>query len=642
MLDERDFATAAKSVPRGVRDDIAFAHQRVRDFAQRQRDSLAEFEVELMSGLVAGQKLIPANTAGCYVPGGRYAHAASAIMSVCTAKVAGVPHIVATSPAHQDASMNPAILYTMQLCGANTVLALGGVQAIAAMAYGLYSNAPADIIVGPGNRFVAEAKRTLFGSIGIDVVAGPTESAVIADENADADIVAADLAGQAEHGPDSPVWLFTTSRALGEKVIEVMPRVIAALPEPARSAATAAWRDYGEVVYAPTREEICEISDRYAPEHLQVGLVVQPQHLRHPGDPVRDRGAPCPGVARIQHRQRQVRAPGFAARAADALCLDRVAGLAQAGGVDQGQLHAIDADGLAQQVAGGARMLGDDGTLASSQRIEQRTLAGVRRADQHHVQAIAQFLAARGLALQLRKLRDRGIQPRAQVGATKGLQRLVGEVDRRFHVHPDRQQRLHQRRNPAREHAVQRTPGRAGRLHVAGGDQVGDGLGLGQVELAVEERAFAELARAGLAGTQRDAARHQLAQHDRAAVRLQFGHVLAGEAGGTGEIQRDPVIQQGAVGIAETCVMRDARRQGPGADGFGDQPRLRPGQPHDTDPARPGRAGDGNDGLGVRIHRRNIATHKVACGGSVRRTTRAAAHSTKASRGGPDASERAG
>ena len=270
VLDERDFATAAKSVPRGVRDDIAFAHQRVRDFAQRQRDSLAEFEVELMSGLVAGQKLIPANTAGCYVPGGRYAHAASAIMSVCTAKVAGVPHIVATSPAHQDASMNPAILYTMQLCGANTVLALGGVQAIAAMAYGLYSNAPADIIVGPGNRFVAEAKRTLFGSIGIDVVAGPTESAVIADENADADIVAADLAGQAEHGPDSPVWLFTTSRALGEKVIEVMPRVIAALPEPARSAATAAWRDYGEVVYAPTREEICEISDRYAPEHLQV------------------------------------------------------------------------------------------------------------------------------------------------------------------------------------------------------------------------------------------------------------------------------------------------------------------------------------------------------------------------------------
>ncbi|WP_404301988.1 histidinol dehydrogenase [Alicycliphilus denitrificans] len=270
VLDEADIAAAVKAVPLMVREDIAFAHQRVRDFAQRQRDSLAEFEVELMSGLVAGQKLIPVNTAGCYVPGGRYAHAASAIMSVCTARVAGVPNIVATSPAHKEAGVNPAILYAMQLCGAHTVLALGGVQAIAALAYGLYAKAPADIIVGPGNRFVAEAKRTLFGSIGIDVVAGPTESAIIADESADAEIVAADLAGQAEHGPDSPVWLYTTSRALGEQVIAIMPRVIAALPEPARSSATAAWRDYGEVVFAPTREEICEISDRYAPEHLQV------------------------------------------------------------------------------------------------------------------------------------------------------------------------------------------------------------------------------------------------------------------------------------------------------------------------------------------------------------------------------------
>ncbi len=270
VLDESDLAAAAKAVPASVRDDLAFAHQRVRDFAQRQRDSLAEFEVELMSGLVAGQKLIPTNTAGCYVPGGRYAHAASAVMSVCTARVAGVPNIVATSPAHKDAGVNPAILYTMQLCGADTVLALGGVQGIAAMAYGLYTRSPADIIVGPGNRFVAEAKRTLFGSIGIDVVAGPTESAIIADADADVEIIAADLAGQAEHGPDSPVWLFTTSRELGRKVIEIMPRVIEALPEPARSSATAAWRDYGEAIFASSREEICEISDRYAPEHLQV------------------------------------------------------------------------------------------------------------------------------------------------------------------------------------------------------------------------------------------------------------------------------------------------------------------------------------------------------------------------------------
>lgn len=270
VLDESDFAAASKSLSQGVKDDIAFAHRRVSDFAQRQRDSMHEFETELIDGLIAGQRLIPVNTAGCYVPGGRYAHAASAIMSVCTAKVAGVPNIVATSPAHKEAGVNPAILHTMQLCGANTVLALGGVQAVAAMAYGLYAHKPADVIVGPGNRFVAEAKRMLFGRVGIDVIAGPTESAIIADASADPNIVATDLAGQAEHGPDSPVWLYTTSRELGLKVIAIMPSVIASLPELARHAAAAAWRDYGEVVYVSTREEACEISDQYAPEHLQV------------------------------------------------------------------------------------------------------------------------------------------------------------------------------------------------------------------------------------------------------------------------------------------------------------------------------------------------------------------------------------
>ena len=270
VLGEDDFSRASKSLSQGIKDDIAFAYARVRDFALRQRESLHEFEVELINGLVAGQKLIPVNTAGCYVPGGRYAHAASAIMSVCTAKVAGVPDIVATSPAHKEAGVNPAILHTMKLCGADTVLALGGVQGIAAMAFGLYSAKPADVIVGPGNRFVAEAKRTLFGRVGIDVVAGPTESAIIADETADANLVAADLAGQAEHGPDSPVWLFTSSRELGLKVMDLMPSVIAALPDLARQAATAAWRDYGEVVLVGSREEMLEISDQYAPEHLQV------------------------------------------------------------------------------------------------------------------------------------------------------------------------------------------------------------------------------------------------------------------------------------------------------------------------------------------------------------------------------------
>ena len=264
------FWRAERVLGSGVKDDLRYAHDRVSAFARRQRDSLLEFEAELRPGLVAGQKLIPVASAGCYVPGGRYAHAASAIMSVATAKVAGVRHVVAASPGHGSDGVDPAILYALQLSGADTVLALGGVQAIGALAEGLFSGHPADIIVGPGNRFVAEAKRMLFGRVGIDVVAGPTESAVIADDSADADIVAADLVGQAEHGPDSPVWLITTSRALGEAVIERVPGVIAALPGLARAAATAAWRDHAEVVLCASREEAAEVSDAYACEHLQV------------------------------------------------------------------------------------------------------------------------------------------------------------------------------------------------------------------------------------------------------------------------------------------------------------------------------------------------------------------------------------
>ncbi|MEO5845042.1 MAG: histidinol dehydrogenase [Caldimonas sp.] len=270
VLGESDFAAAEKALTPGIKDDIRFARDRVQDFARRQRDSMTEFKAELLPGLFAGQRLIPCNTAGCYVPGGRYAHAASAIMSVGTAQVAGVKNIVATSPATKDHGVHPGILYAMKLCGANTVLALGGVQAIAALAYGSFSGHEADIIVGPGNRFVAEAKRMLFGRVGIDVVAGPTESAVIADDSADATVVTADLIGQAEHGPDSPVWLITTSRALGEAVIAQAPAAIAALPELAMKAATAAWRDYAEVVLCDTREEVVQVSDKYACEHLQV------------------------------------------------------------------------------------------------------------------------------------------------------------------------------------------------------------------------------------------------------------------------------------------------------------------------------------------------------------------------------------
>ena len=270
VLGDAAFAAAERALSPGIKDDIRFARDRVQDFARRQRESMHEFQAELLPGLLVGQKLIPCNTAGCYVPGGRYAHAASAIMSVGTAQVAGVKHIVATSPATKDHGVHPGIVYAMKLCGAHTVLALGGVQAIAALAYGSFSGHEADIIVGPGNRFVAEAKRMLFGRVGIDVVAGPTESAVIADETADAAVVAADLVGQAEHGPDSPVWLFTTSRQLGEDVLRLVPGVIGALPELARKAATAAWRDYAEVVLCDSRDEIVQVSDKYASEHLQV------------------------------------------------------------------------------------------------------------------------------------------------------------------------------------------------------------------------------------------------------------------------------------------------------------------------------------------------------------------------------------
>lgn len=265
------FRDAESRLPESVKEDIRYAHARVSDFAKHQRDSQQEFEAPLVDGLVAGQRLIPVTTAGCYVPGGRYAHAASAIMSCCTATVAGVENVIAASPASvARGGIHPGILYAMQISGARTVLALGGVQGIAALTYGLFTGHPADIVVGPGNRFVAEAKRVLFGRIGIDVIAGPTESMVAADHGADPAIVAADLAGQAEHGPDSPVWLVTTSREVGERVLALMPDIIAALPSLSRAAAEVAWRDYGEVILADSREEAAAVCDDYAPEHLQI------------------------------------------------------------------------------------------------------------------------------------------------------------------------------------------------------------------------------------------------------------------------------------------------------------------------------------------------------------------------------------
>ena len=261
---------AGKQVSETLKEDIQFAYDRVTKFAHAQKQSIQEFETELSPGLWAGQKLIPIETAGCYVPGGRYAHVASAIMSIATAKVAGVDNIIACSAPRGNDGPNPAILYAMNLCGADSILSLGGVQGIAAMAFGLFTGKPARILVGPGNRFVAEAKRMLYGRVGIDMFAGPTEIAIIADKSGDAQIVAEDLVSQAEHGPDSPAWLFTTSHALADEVMAQMDRHIAALPETSRDAAKIAWRDYGEVILCDTDDEICQVSDEYAAEHLEV------------------------------------------------------------------------------------------------------------------------------------------------------------------------------------------------------------------------------------------------------------------------------------------------------------------------------------------------------------------------------------
>ncbi|MCJ8340276.1 MAG: histidinol dehydrogenase [Pseudomonadales bacterium] len=270
VVSAEEIAAATATLSQRTKDDIRFAYDRVFSFAQKQRAALIDFEIELSPGLWAGQKQIPMNTAGCYVPGGRYAHVASAVMSVATAKAAGVEHVIACSPPKPGQGVNPAIIYTANLAGADTILALGGVQGIAAMAFGLFTGKPADILVGPGNRFVAEAKRMLYGRVGIDLFAGPTEIAIIADKNADPHIVATDLVGQAEHGPDSPVWLITTDRSLGEKVIEMMPGYIAELPETARKAAESAWGEYGEVILCDSAEEAASVSDQYAAEHLEV------------------------------------------------------------------------------------------------------------------------------------------------------------------------------------------------------------------------------------------------------------------------------------------------------------------------------------------------------------------------------------
>ena len=270
VLTRAEIARRAAEVPAAVRRDIDFAIRQVSAFASAQRASMHEFALGLYPGVTAGQRVLPVNVAGCYAPAGRYAHIASAYMGVATAKAAGVKTIIACSGPFRGGPMHPYLLYAFNQAGADVVMTLGGVQAIAAMAFGLFTNQPADVIVGPGNKFVAEAKRALFGKVGIDVFAGPSEVAVIADDSADPEIVASDIVGQAEHGHESPAWLFTTSRALAERVMQRVPELVARLPPTARDAAGCAWRDYGEVMLCDTREEMAELSDRYASEHLEV------------------------------------------------------------------------------------------------------------------------------------------------------------------------------------------------------------------------------------------------------------------------------------------------------------------------------------------------------------------------------------
>lgn len=266
--DEIDAASA--KVSQRLKDDICFAWDNVRRFAEAQKETIKDTEIELQPGLWAGQKAIPCQAAGCYAPGGRYSHIASALMTVTTAKVAGCGHITACSPPRPEVGVAPAIIYTADLCGADSILALGGVQGIAAMAFGLFGLPKSDILVGPGNQFVAEAKRILFGRVGIDMFAGPTDSLILADETADPHIVAWDLVGQAEHGYNSPVWLATTHRPLAEKVMELVPQYIKELPDLNAENAAAAWRDMAEVLVVSDRETLAQVADSYAPEHLHV------------------------------------------------------------------------------------------------------------------------------------------------------------------------------------------------------------------------------------------------------------------------------------------------------------------------------------------------------------------------------------
>ncbi|MEM9669197.1 MAG: histidinol dehydrogenase [Pseudomonadota bacterium] len=247
--------------------DIRFAQEQVRGFAEIQRAALQDVEVETLPGVVLGHKNVPVNSVGCYIPGGKYPLIASAHMSVVTAKVAGVPRIIATAPPFNGAP-HPAIIVAMDMAGADEIYCLGGVQGIGAMAIGTETIDPVDMIVGPGNAYVAEAKRQLFGRVGIDLFAGPTETLIIADETVDEDFCAADLLGQAEHGPTSPAVLLTNSEGLARRTMEAVDRQLEWLPT--ADVAGQAWREYGQVIVCDSYEEMVEVADDIASEHVQV------------------------------------------------------------------------------------------------------------------------------------------------------------------------------------------------------------------------------------------------------------------------------------------------------------------------------------------------------------------------------------
>ncbi|WP_431269611.1 histidinol dehydrogenase [Dankookia sp. P2] len=248
-------------------EDIRFAQAQVRNFAEHQRAALKDIEVETLPGVVLGHKNLPVNSVGCYVPGGKYPLLASAHMSVVTAKVAGVPRIVTCAPPFEGKPA-PAIVAAQHLAGADVIYCLGGVQAVGAMALGTESIAPVDMLVGPGNAYVAEAKRQLYGRVGIDLFAGPTETLVIADETVDAEICATDLLGQAEHGPTSPAILLTTSEKLARETMAEVERLLGILPT--AGIARQSWADYGEVIVCDSLEEMVAEADRIASEHVQV------------------------------------------------------------------------------------------------------------------------------------------------------------------------------------------------------------------------------------------------------------------------------------------------------------------------------------------------------------------------------------